>query len=35
MFGTAAPVLPYLGHASLKGEGVKTVTRLTNAYHPF
>jgi hypothetical protein len=35
MFGTAAPVLPYLGRASLKGEGAKTVTRLTNVCHPF
>jgi hypothetical protein len=34
MVGTAAPVLPYLGHAPLKGEGAKMVMQLTNACHP-
>jgi hypothetical protein len=34
MFGVIAPVLPYLGHAPLKGEGAKMVMRLTNVYHP-
>jgi hypothetical protein len=34
MFGAATPVLLYLGHAPLKGEGAKTVTRLTNACCP-
>jgi hypothetical protein len=34
MFGTAAPVLPYLGHAPLKWEGAKMVTCLTNVRHP-
>jgi hypothetical protein len=27
--------LPYLGRTSIKGEGAKTVTRLTNARRPF
>jgi hypothetical protein len=31
MFGAAAPVLPYLGHAPLKVEGAKMVTCLINA----
>jgi hypothetical protein len=35
MFATVAPVLPYLGRTSIKGEGAKTVTRLTNARRPF
>jgi hypothetical protein len=34
MFGAAAPVLPYLGHVPLKGEGAKMVTCLTNACRP-
>jgi hypothetical protein len=34
MFDVATPVLPYLGRTSLKGEGAKTVTRLTNARRP-
>jgi hypothetical protein len=35
MFGAATPVLPYLGHAPLKGEGTKIVTQLTNGVVPF
>jgi hypothetical protein len=34
MVGAVAPVLPYLDCAPLKGEGAKTVTRLTNARRP-
>jgi hypothetical protein len=34
MFGSTTPVLLYLGHAPLKGEGAKMVMRLTNARHP-
>jgi hypothetical protein len=34
MFGAAAPVLTYLGRASLKGEGAKMVMLLTNACRP-
>jgi hypothetical protein len=34
MFGAAAPVFPYLGHAPLKGEGDKMVAHLTNVRHP-
>jgi hypothetical protein len=34
MFGGAAPVLPYLSRAPLKGERAKMVTRLTNARRP-
>jgi hypothetical protein len=34
MFGSVASVLPYLGRAPLKREGVKTVTCLTNARRP-
>jgi hypothetical protein len=34
MFDAAALVLPYLGHAPLKGEGAKTVTCLTNVRRP-
>jgi hypothetical protein len=34
MFGAAAPILPYLGPALLKGKGAKMVTHLTNARRP-
>jgi hypothetical protein len=34
MFGAATPVLPYLGHVPLKGEGGKMVMHLTNTRHP-
>jgi hypothetical protein len=35
MFSAVVPVLPYLDHAPLKGEGAKTVARLTNACRLF
>jgi hypothetical protein len=34
MFGAAAPVLHYLGHAPLKGEGAKMMMHLTNVRRP-
>jgi hypothetical protein len=34
MFGAATPVLLSMGRVPLKGEGAKTVARLTNAHHP-